>query len=130
AGRGTRSSVPRRRTAPGSDRPSRRARWPSGSGKAPSGGSTAIGSETTLSESDAPPPGAPYGRVRTRPPATPGHPTSISLEDAFWSELRRIAGAQRRPLAELVAAIDDKRGETNLSSALRLYVLAAVKRGL
>jgi len=83
-----------------------------------------------MSDSDAPLPGAPYGRVRKRSLAIAGHPTSISLEDAFWSELRRIAGAQRRPLAELVAAIDDKRGETNLSSALRLYVLAAVKRGL
>lgn len=56
-----------------------------------------------------------------------GHRTSISLEDAFWQELQAIAGRQRLPVAALVAAIDRTRAEANLSSAIRVFVLAAVK---
>ncbi|MGB0694568.1 MAG: ribbon-helix-helix domain-containing protein [Rhodospirillaceae bacterium] len=52
-----------------------------------------------------------------------GHRTSVSLEDAFWDALHAIAQHQRRPLTDLVAEIDAGR-EGNLSSALRLYVLA------
>ena len=52
-----------------------------------------------------------------------GHRTSISLEDAFWSALKRIAASERRALASLVAQIDATRGEANLSSAIRVFVL-------
>ena len=52
-----------------------------------------------------------------------GHRTSISLEDAFWSGLRRIAATERRALANLVAEIDATRGDANLSSAIRVFVL-------
>jgi predicted DNA-binding ribbon-helix-helix protein len=56
-----------------------------------------------------------------------GHRTSISLEDEFWAELVRIAGERGESLNMLVAKIDDSR-ETNLSSAIRLFVLAHLKR--
>jgi predicted DNA-binding ribbon-helix-helix protein len=56
-----------------------------------------------------------------------GHRTSISLEDEFWAELVRIAGERGESLNMLVAKIDDSR-ETNLSSAIRLFVLADLKR--
>lgn len=57
-----------------------------------------------------------------------GHRTSFSLEDAFWDELKAIAAARRISLAALISEIDDGRGpESNLSSALRLYVLAWIK---
>jgi len=56
-----------------------------------------------------------------------GHRTSISLEDEFWAELVRIAGKHGDSLNTLVANIDDGR-ETNLSSAIRLFVLADLKR--
>ena len=56
-----------------------------------------------------------------------GHRTSISLEDEFWVELVRIAGERGESLNMLVATIDDSR-ETNLSSAIRLFVLADLKR--
>lgn len=59
--------------------------------------------------------------------AVAGHRTSISLEDAFWRELGAIAARRRLPVAALVAAIDRDRGEANLSSAIRVFVLAAVK---
>lgn len=51
-----------------------------------------------------------------------GHTTSVSLEAPFWDLLKSIAAAERRSLAALIADIDERRG-TNLSSALRLYVL-------
>lgn len=51
-----------------------------------------------------------------------GHTTSVSLEAPFWEFLKTIAAAEGRSLAALIADIDERRG-TNLSSALRLYVL-------
>jgi predicted DNA-binding ribbon-helix-helix protein len=57
-----------------------------------------------------------------------GHRTSFSLEDEFWLELKAIAAARRMSLASLIAEIDDARtAGNNLSSALRLYVLAWLK---
>jgi predicted DNA-binding ribbon-helix-helix protein len=52
-----------------------------------------------------------------------GHRTSISLEDAFWKSLKDIARARGTTVTALVAAIDDERGNANLSSAIRLFVL-------
>jgi predicted DNA-binding ribbon-helix-helix protein len=53
-----------------------------------------------------------------------GHRTSISLEDEFWHELRRIAGEENKPINALVAEIDAARGvESGLASAIRVYVL-------
>ena len=60
-----------------------------------------------------------------------GHRTSVSLEDAFWSELKEIAHSQEATLSELVAKIDETRQtrqQTNLSSAIRLYVLEHFRR--
>lgn len=52
-----------------------------------------------------------------------GHKTSVSLEDAFWQELKRIAGHQRVTLSSVIGSIDMRRQRGNLSSAIRLYVL-------
>jgi predicted DNA-binding ribbon-helix-helix protein len=52
-----------------------------------------------------------------------GHKTSVSLEDAFWTGLKEIAGARNATLSELVATIDTERELGNLSSAIRLFVL-------
>jgi predicted DNA-binding ribbon-helix-helix protein len=52
-----------------------------------------------------------------------GHKTSVSLEDPFWGDLKNIAHAQRVTLSELVAQIDGARKQSNLSSAIRLFVL-------
>ncbi len=58
-----------------------------------------------------------------------GHRTSFSLEDAFYRELERLARKRDLSLAALIVKIDAARtGDTNLSSALRLYVLVEVKR--
>jgi predicted DNA-binding ribbon-helix-helix protein len=52
-----------------------------------------------------------------------GHKTSVSLEDAFWNGLKEIAAAQGSSGALLIGKIDSERQHTNLSSAIRLYVL-------
>ena len=53
-----------------------------------------------------------------------GHKTSVSLEDAFWKALKEIAASRGMTLSEIVAAIDSARQHGNLSSAIRLFVLA------
>jgi predicted DNA-binding ribbon-helix-helix protein len=57
-----------------------------------------------------------------------GHKTSVSLEDAFWTDLKEIAHSQRVPVQKLIAQIDTTRQQANLSSALRLYVLEHIRR--
>jgi predicted DNA-binding ribbon-helix-helix protein len=52
-----------------------------------------------------------------------GHKTSVSLEDAFWDDLKEIAHTQQATLSALVAKIDKTRQHGNLSSAIRLFVL-------
>ena len=56
-----------------------------------------------------------------------GHATSLSLEDEFWSELRRMAKARGLSLAALLTEIDAARGARSLSSAARVFVLRALK---
>ena len=52
-----------------------------------------------------------------------GHPTSVSLEDAFWQRLRHVAAARGTASAALVAAIDASRGGANLSSEILVFLL-------
>jgi len=52
-----------------------------------------------------------------------GHKTSVSLEDAFWKGLREIAHERDETLSHLVAVINSDRQYSNLSSAIRLFVL-------
>lgn len=56
-----------------------------------------------------------------------GHKTSVSLEDPFWNDLKEIAYVQRMRLSEVVAEIDKTRQHSNLSSAIRLFVLNQVR---
>ena len=55
-----------------------------------------------------------------------GHATSVSLEQEFWDVLKEIADRRGIALAALIAEVDAGRGE-NLSSALRLHVLKALR---
>jgi len=52
-----------------------------------------------------------------------GHRTSVSLEDLFWNEFKRIAAADGDTINGLAARIDATRGDTGLASAIRLFVL-------
>jgi predicted DNA-binding ribbon-helix-helix protein len=58
-----------------------------------------------------------------------GHKTSICLEDAFWSSLKEIAQAQGATVSQTVTEIDKTRQYSNLSSAVRLFVLDRVRTG-
>ena len=63
--------------------------------------------------------------IRKRSVTIAGHATSVSVEDAFWDELCRIAEARGLPVRALIAEIDADRGG-NLSSALRVFVLGTL----
>jgi predicted DNA-binding ribbon-helix-helix protein len=66
-------------------------------------------------------------RVVKRSLSIAGHRTSVSLEEPFWAELRTLAAARGVSLAGLVGEIDSNRGEANLSSAIRVHVLQALR---
>ena len=51
-----------------------------------------------------------------------GHRTSVSLEADFWDALRQIAREEGLSVNALVSSIDKDR-RTNLSSAIRIFVL-------
>ncbi len=53
-----------------------------------------------------------------------GHQTSLALEPEFWTGLEQMAAARQLSLAALIEAIDTSRGGPNLSSAVRVAVLA------
>jgi predicted DNA-binding ribbon-helix-helix protein len=52
-----------------------------------------------------------------------GHKTSISLEDAFWNYLKEVADSRGVSVSVIVAEIQAQDRRTNLSSAIRLFVL-------
>lgn len=52
-----------------------------------------------------------------------GHKTSVSLEDAFWTSLKDIATRRGLSLSTQIDVIDRTRKTSNLSSAIRLFVL-------
>ncbi len=66
--------------------------------------------------------------VRKRSVLIAGHATSLSLEEAFWDDLRELARRRGTSINAIVAVVDaDRRG--NLSSALRLFVRDCYRRG-
>lgn len=67
-------------------------------------------------------------RVVKRSLVVGGHKTSVSLEDAFWIELRAIAQNLGVHLSQLVGSIDLERQHSNLSSAIRLFVFEYCSR--
>jgi predicted DNA-binding ribbon-helix-helix protein len=56
-----------------------------------------------------------------------GRSTGVSLEDAFWDAMQKIAMAKGTTRARLIAHIKKKRKPANLSSAIRLFVLEYYK---
>ena len=52
-----------------------------------------------------------------------GRRSSVSLEDAFWKGLKKIAATKGLTLQDLISKIDKERQHANLSSAIRLFVL-------
>ena len=52
-----------------------------------------------------------------------GHKTKWGREDAFWTGLREIARGRAMTVSAIISDIDLNRRHTNLSSAIRLFVL-------
>jgi predicted DNA-binding ribbon-helix-helix protein len=65
------------------------------------------------------------GELRRRSVTIAGHRTSISIENAFWRELKRIARRDGKSLNRLIAEVDARRAR-NLSSTLRVFVLEEI----
>ena len=55
------------------------------------------------------------------------HKTSVSIEDNFWLELKKISKNKKISLNKIVSKIDLSRS-ISLSSAVRLYVLSELKK--
>jgi predicted DNA-binding ribbon-helix-helix protein len=69
-----------------------------------------------------------HSTVVKRSVVVDGHKTSVSLEDEFWKALKEIAAARSATLSDLVAMIDHRREQGNLSSSLRLFVLESFQQ--
>lgn len=62
-----------------------------------------------------------------------GHATSVSLEPEFWKVLQEIAVMDGLSVAALIRQIDNKLyspKHRNLSSAIRVYILMRLQKGL
>jgi predicted DNA-binding ribbon-helix-helix protein len=66
------------------------------------------------------------GRPIKRSLTLVGHRTSVSLEDIFWKQFKRIADEKNQTINGLAAEIDANRGDIGLASAIRVYVLEAI----
>lgn len=66
--------------------------------------------------------------LRKRSIIISGHATSVSMEEPFWSALRRLAERRGMAMSKIIAEIDMLR-HGNLSSALRVYVLEQALAG-
>ena len=56
-----------------------------------------------------------------------GHITSVFLEKEFWEEIVSISKQNNTTPDRLISDIDQKKTTSNLSSAIRLYVLNHLK---
>lgn len=72
---------------------------------------------------------APAGRPEKHSLTLHGHRTSVSLEAEFWAEFRTLAHARAQTLNELAVQIDETRGDVGLASAIRVFVLNALRQG-
>ena len=52
-----------------------------------------------------------------------GHNTSVFIENEFWDELKKICIIKDINADKLISEIDKKKETSNLSSAIRLYIL-------
>jgi len=61
--------------------------------------------------------------VKKRSIVIGGRKTSISLEDDFSMSLRQIARSRQVTISDLIASLDAARANSNLSSAIRVFIL-------
>lgn len=69
-----------------------------------------------------------FDAPRKRSVMIDGHATSVSLEDAFWEGLRKLARDAQITPAQFITHIDHARPpEVGLATAIRLTVLAGLQ---
>ena len=72
------------------------------------------------------------GKIRKRSVRIAGHQSSISLEQAFWDALKQIVDDRGLSINQMITDIDAARSADglsgNLSSAIRVFVLAELRR--
>jgi predicted DNA-binding ribbon-helix-helix protein len=61
--------------------------------------------------------------VKKRPIVIGRRQTSISLEDDFWTSLQQIPHGRQVTRPDLIASLDAARGNSNLSSTIRVFIL-------
>jgi predicted DNA-binding ribbon-helix-helix protein len=66
---------------------------------------------------------APKRIIAKRSIVISGRQTSVSVEDQFWTGLAEIATELKLPIRALVTSINTDREHSNLSSAIRVFVL-------
>jgi predicted DNA-binding ribbon-helix-helix protein len=66
---------------------------------------------------------APKRIIVKRSVVVSGRQTSVTVEDQFWEGLTEIATELRLSIPALVTSINAERNHSNLSSAVRLFVL-------
>ena len=65
--------------------------------------------------------------IKKRSVRLAGHQTSVSIEDAFWDHLVRIAKEKNISINGLITELDANR-TGNLSSAIRIHVLDQITK--
>ena len=56
-----------------------------------------------------------------------GHITSVFLETEFWEEILKLSKKENTTPDKIISKIDETKNTSNLSSAIRLYVLNHLK---
>lgn len=57
-----------------------------------------------------------------------GRRTSIRMEQVYWGELQRICTMERKHLHEIITMVDLRRSHTNLTAALRVFVICYMQQ--
>ena len=52
-----------------------------------------------------------------------GRRTSIRMEQVMWTSLTDICRREDRTINEIISMIDEKRAETNLTAAIRVFII-------
>lgn len=68
--------------------------------------------------------------IKKRSISLNGRKTSITLEDEFWLALNEVARRRGISVRDLLAEVNANRRSSNLSSAVRVYLLRQLKSPL
>ncbi len=66
-------------------------------------------------------------QIKARTVLVNKHKTCISLEEEFWTELKKISKNKKKSLNQIISKIDLTRS-VPLSSAVRIYILNQIKK--